>query len=73
MWTSSDQANNQGLWSTPRSGEGKFSVPAQQNAVCAHLFSLDLLCPNSDKTEATNFAVIPVQFFFPCSSLYPGI
>lgn len=72
MWTSSDRASNQGLRSTPRSGEGKFSVLALQNALCAHLTSLHLLCPNSDETEKTNFAVIPGQLYC-CSSLYPGI
>lgn len=72
MWTFSDQASNQGLRSTPRSGEGKFSIPTGQNAVCVHLTSLHLLCPNSDETEPTNFAVIPGHLFC-CSSLYPGI
>jgi len=44
MWTSSDQASNQGLGSTPRSGEGKFCVPARQNAFCAHLTSPRTFC-----------------------------
>lgn len=65
IWTPSDQASNHGLRSTPRSGEGKFSVPARQNAVCDRLSSLPTLCvQHSDETEQTNFTVIPGQFHF---------
>ena len=44
IWAPSDQASNHGLRSTPRSGEGKFSVPARQNAVYDRLSSLPSLC-----------------------------